>query len=145
MTSATFCNVSIIFLCQWLYFGLFYISAKFYWQQTSITRDIEGGLNQPPPQRSWGAPQKLGPYRVKESLQNRNFWAIFAKYFFPFLVKLHALKRIIWSSNFGVWIRVTGMSSIVSLLTIMFFINFLPNLCSARHSNPHLWPPPFLP
>ena len=29
------------FLCQWLYFGLLYISGKFYWQQTSITRDIE--------------------------------------------------------------------------------------------------------
>ena len=49
MTSATFCNVSIIFFMSITLFGLFYISAKFYWQQTSITRDIEGRLNQPPP------------------------------------------------------------------------------------------------
>ena len=67
MTSATFYNVSIIFLSQWLYFDLFYISAKFYWQQTSITRDIDGRLNQtPPPPLSWGAPQKPGPDRVKD-------------------------------------------------------------------------------
>ena len=66
MTSATFYNVSIIFLSQWLYFDLFYISAKFYWQQTSITRDIDGRLNQTPPPLSWGAPQKPGPDRVKD-------------------------------------------------------------------------------
>ena len=72
--------------------------------------------------------------------QKKNFWPIFAKILFQYLVKLHALKRIIWSSKFRVWICVTGMRSILLLLTIMFFIDFLHNLYSACHSNLHLWP-----
>ena len=51
---------------------MFYKSAKFYWQQTSITRDIEegGGAESGPeeeePLRS-SAPQKPGTYRIKWS------------------------------------------------------------------------------
>ena len=50
------------FLCQWLYFGLFYISAKFYWQQTSITRDIEGGgwISPPGPEEPLKSPVHIG-------------------------------------------------------------------------------------
>ena len=40
---------------------MFYISGKFYWQQTSTTRDIEGGLNQPLP----GPRVKKTDYNVK--------------------------------------------------------------------------------
>ena len=69
---------------------------------------------------------------------------ILTKDFFQFLVKLHALKRIIWSSKFGVWICVTGMNFILLLLTIMFFIDFLHKPLLSE--SPHLWPlpPPLL-
>ena len=63
MTSATLCNVSIIFFMSMTLFWFILYICQVLLATDKYNSRYWRGLNQPP--RSWGAPQKPGPYRVK--------------------------------------------------------------------------------
>ena len=75
MMSATFCNVSIMFsMSMTLFWFVLYICQVSLATDKYNPRYWGGGTNQLPPARSWGAPQKPGPYRVNVYLKRSNSW-----------------------------------------------------------------------